>query len=618
MAFTNSFHSSARGHSIKNAAKLAGCQRHNSRGYQAWDYSADKISALIGQPENLGADVRAFIDDTFAEAKERYNKNQKRADRLISESPFEHFNNNKKMDIATESILQIADKEFWEEFRTDEVIVRKGKEYTRHSFSPEVQSVMDSIFAKQLEAYEHIYESHKDEILNKVKTELALCQECVSKLGSEKALRYDKIRGKKGKEREADIKILSPEEQEEYANYTSAADTIASIEELRLIERIENGQMHIKVVNATGHYDEHSPHAHAVSVCWADGFKSGFDSRVAKSVVLNRWSLEIIQERLHAIAQEEIDKHPEIFRGRKLEEKQQGRQSYYSKEQYIRRQIEKITNQMLGLHAAQAQAEEEFVQAIELSFQEVIEDVHGTYRDAKVFLANCSDEELDEISEKGRQLEYQAAGNKKTTLAAQIEEFKSGAAAKKLTYQERQAEWADYKKGSNRFWELRKERDDEIQMEISNQYSERRRADRDVRRAKEFLSEYPFILGKTVGVVWLCVEAAKRSQCEQRIRKLKKERRKLQEKVSLYAQNSREWREALKAGRSPAEELVEETEKLIAELDREAARYLGDRPDQKAMDFVKATTDIETRDNGTKVLRFADGKSFEIHTGKNR
>ena len=436
MAFTNSFHSSARGHSIKNAAKLAGCQRHNSRGYQAWDYSADKISALIGQPENLGADVRAFIDDTFAEAKKRYNENQKRADRHVSESPFEHFNNNKKMDIASESILQIADKDFWEEFRTDEVIVRRGKEYTRHSFSPEVQNTMDHIFRRQLEAYEHIYETHKIEILNKIKSEYALCQECISKLGSEKASRYDKIKVKKGKEREADIKALTLEEQEEYANYTAAADTIASINELQLIDRIENNQMHIKVVNATGHYDEYSPHAHAVSVCWADGFKSGFDSRIAKSVVLNRWSLEVIQDCLHEIAREEIDKHPEIFRGRQLDEKQQGRQAYYSKEQYIRRQIEKITEQMLSLHSAEIKAEQEFAQAIEHSFQEVIEDGNGTYREAKVFLANCSDEELEEICDKGRQLEYQAAERKKTALAAQIEEFKSGAAAKKLTYQE--------------------------------------------------------------------------------------------------------------------------------------------------------------------------------------
>ena len=100
--------------------------------------------------------------------------------------------------------------------------------------------------------------------------------------------------------------------------------------------------MHIKMQQVAGHYDEKSPHAHGVSVCWADGYKSGLSSRLAKAVVINRYALEVIQDRLHEIAEEEIAKHPEIFGNEVLQEKGTGRNMDFTTEQHVRHQTAQL------------------------------------------------------------------------------------------------------------------------------------------------------------------------------------------------------------------------------------------------------------------------------------
>ena len=579
MAFTNSFHSSARGHSIKNAAKLSSCQRHNSRGYQAWDYSADKISALVGSPDNIGADVRDFINDTFAGAKERYNDRQTRSDRKISVSPFEHFNNNKKMDIATESILQVADKDFWDEFRTDEVIVRKGKEYTRHSFSPEVQSVMDSIFRRQLEAYENIYVTHKDEILQKVKAEKALCEECLAAFPEEKVLRYEKIRTSKAKDRDTAIAALSEAEQDEYANYSAAASTLDSLEELRLIERIENDQLHIKVVNSTSHYDENSPHNHTISVCWAEGFQSGLDSRIAKSVVLNRWSLEVIQDRLHEIAQEEINKHPDIFRGRQLDEKQQGRQAYYSKEQYIRRQVESLRRNafLMSRHidTTASRIENQFENIVADAIENVTSSSSGVFDNVMFLMSECSDERFEELDREGRELKERLLPQ-----TIEIDPMKNGllntlnqikASNKELSWEERQKLWEQYNNVSREFWNVRAELKQGYDALISAEYGNRRNAMQSFYDAQYTLRRTRSIFVALGCFVWAMVSLARQDAIERKIEGLKAERKELISNTASFKKFSNAYREDLKAGKLPTERYMSSMESIVRDMDAEAA-----------------------------------------------
>ena len=338
---SNSFHSSVKSHSISSVGSLAKAERHNSRGYFSLYYDKGKISDLVGTADSLAADVENAINQTFAEHVAAYNEKQKRADRKIQGSAFEYFVANKNLDIASEAIFQIGDQGFWSQFRTDTVVNKNGKQYILKSYPEEVKRVMDDIFKKQISAYEKIYDTHGAAIAAKIheaySSSFDVAQECEREYPNFKDIyKMDSdLRTKK-------INEMDPQAQIRFVAYFDARNTMATIIKLKLRERIEGHQMHIKMVGATGHYDEWSPHAHGISLCYADGYATGLSSRVAKSVVLNRWALEVIQERLHEIAEQEMQKHPEIFRGVDLKPTEKGRNYDYTTEQITRQNLAKL------------------------------------------------------------------------------------------------------------------------------------------------------------------------------------------------------------------------------------------------------------------------------------
>lgn len=346
MAFTNSFHSSAKSHSIGSASALAGVEAHNERDFFSLRYSAGKNHFIVGT-EGLSDAVRDFINQTFNPHIDAYNAKQKRKDRRITDTAFDYFCSNKKLDIAAEAIFQVADQDFWSRWRTDTVLHRKGKEIVRSEYPEQVTAVMDEIYRRQIDAYEHIYETHGAEILAKINWRYDRCQDTLNSFRAEPELydRFEALAEMSAKPRKKALRELSEKELESYDIFQDAYYAVKDIERKGYRERIAAGQLHIKVLQALGHYDEKSPHAHGVSVCWADGYKSGLSSRLAKAVVLNRYALEVIQDRLHEIAQEEIAKHPEIFGQEKLQEKGVGH-IHYSTEQHIRRQNQQLQQQL--------------------------------------------------------------------------------------------------------------------------------------------------------------------------------------------------------------------------------------------------------------------------------
>lgn len=338
MAFSNSFHSSAKKHAIGSASKLGSVEAHNERNFTSARYNADK-SQLIHGELGLANNVQMAINDIFREYVEEYNRKQRRKDRRITESPFEHFCNNSKLDIAAEAIYQIGDREFWSRWRTDEVIgqTKKGKDIVRHTYPPEVVTVMSEIYRRQMDAYESIYQTHGQEILAKIQLHYDRCQDVLNRYRASMDYdRYAEIAETKPKDRRSKVKQLNDAEQLEFAEFSDAYHSVKDIEKRQYRERIIKGQMHIRNIQGVAHFDEWSAHAHGVSICWTDGYRNGLSSRVAKAVVLNRFALEVIQDRLHEIAQEEIAKHPEIFRTEELKEKGAGRNLDYSAEQIAR------------------------------------------------------------------------------------------------------------------------------------------------------------------------------------------------------------------------------------------------------------------------------------------
>ena len=343
---SNSFHSSSGGHAISDTGKLAKVQAHNDRGYFSWEYNQDKIHHLIGDNNTLCEDVKNYINNKFNPEIEKSNERQKQACRRIKTDAYTHFCENKKLDIANEIIFQVADKEYWSRFRIEKIITKNNKKYILKSYPEAVKTVMDEIFKKQAYAYERIYETHKQVILNKILEAYSSAEQVLNTMELDKKERYEKIATTKPKERKPLLNALNEQEREEYTSFFEAYETKTSIEKKNLIDRIEADAFEIKLIGMTGHYDEWSPHAHGISVCSASGYKTGLNSRVAKSVVLNKYALEVIQDRMREIAKEEMDKHPEIFAEAELADKGKGRNYDYDTEQWIRMKQTELVKQL--------------------------------------------------------------------------------------------------------------------------------------------------------------------------------------------------------------------------------------------------------------------------------
>lgn len=348
---SNSFHSSAKSHSISSAGALAKAERHNDRGYFSFYYDESKIAQLVGNSGTLAADVENAINEIFDPYVAEYNDRQKRADRKIRTSAFEYFCAQKKLDIATEAIFQIGDKEFWSQWRTDTVVRRNGKEVVLKSFPDEIKTVMNEVLSRQVKAYEEIYQTHGAEIARRIR---AAYESAATAVQSAEQLHqgFADLYAVPSKLRAELIGNLDPADQISYAEYAAARDTLAAIVKHNILERAEAGQMHIKVVTSTGHYDEFSPHAHTIGLAWSDGYKTGLSSRVSKSVVLNKWALEVIQERLNEIAREEIAKHPEIFAGEEIKPTEKGRTMNYTTEQLTRKHLAELEERVHGQERA--------------------------------------------------------------------------------------------------------------------------------------------------------------------------------------------------------------------------------------------------------------------------
>ena len=115
-------HVSNKKSAITSKSKLAGVAKHNLRKYKSEEYSANNIFLIYGT-DNLVHDVKAVYHQEFDEALKAYNENQTRADRKI-EDYFEHLAN-KEQDMAVEIIIQVGDRDYWQEHLENKVFMRQ-------------------------------------------------------------------------------------------------------------------------------------------------------------------------------------------------------------------------------------------------------------------------------------------------------------------------------------------------------------------------------------------------------------------------------------------------------------------------------------------------------------
>lgn len=219
MAFSYSFHISSKGHSVGTIGKVGQVSKHNLRAYKSDEYDRSQISVLAGSETSILDSVRQIYDDEFSGALEEYNR-KKRPDRQIRDY-LEHVSQSRN-DVAVEIIIQIGDKEFWQDK------------------TPDQSKLMEEVFKDQLK----------------------------------------------------DLEKLLPG---------------------------------FKVASAVVHYDESSPHMHVVGVPVADGGVRGMKKQCVKTKVFTTDSLAMLQEEMRIKAEQHMDSVPDLFEGKKLKEKETGR-----------------------------------------------------------------------------------------------------------------------------------------------------------------------------------------------------------------------------------------------------------------------------------------------------
>ena len=354
-AVSNSFHTSGKKHAISNKTDLKKIENHNDRGYSSKVYQHEKVWDLIEEKEGLSADLKSFILENFTDAFNEYNEKQTRNDRKKTGNVFDYFVENKSTQIANETIFQLGDKEFWSDFCKIKTVKRKNKkDLIIKNYDTKIKFLMNDLFLRQAEAYENIYKTHALEIAKKISAAHSEALVFMNKLDLEKRKHFFELAKLKKEKREKEFLKLSEEDQNLFLEYLPQAENFKFIEEKRLLERIANGNFHIKLIGLKAHYDEFSPHAHGVSVCYCDDYKTGMSKRICKSIVLNKFTLEVLQDRMREIAQEFLEENKEIFHAI-LKEKNEGRNLDYSKEEIIRQNQNKLIEDVNKLKESKQQ-----------------------------------------------------------------------------------------------------------------------------------------------------------------------------------------------------------------------------------------------------------------------
>ena len=100
---------------IQNARQLSKVNNHDFRKY---DEDTRGIYTLKGC-NDIVYDVKEFYKTEFEEARLEYNNKQTRPSRMINDY-FEHVSNDEKKDLACEIIIELGNKEFWDNKSIDE------------------------------------------------------------------------------------------------------------------------------------------------------------------------------------------------------------------------------------------------------------------------------------------------------------------------------------------------------------------------------------------------------------------------------------------------------------------------------------------------------------------
>ena len=345
MQTTVSLHISRKEHAVCDRKKLKEIERHNSRRKCSKGYDGVLNYDLFGKATRIVEDTENFINEKFQPFIDEYNEKQSRNDRKINISPFDFFEKKSQTQIAVETIFQIGRKELWDSMRelclNDDIIFQGFK------------SQINDIYLEIIKEVSEIYSDHKIEILQKMRSREKECNLLIDGLSDEAIADFDALEKMDSEDRNLVLHEEGDAYRENYYMYIDAKKDLAVLKTNRLIERVENDQLHLEIINASLHFDEFlkegSPHAHIIVVPYADGYTRGLKTQLAKSLVFNKWMLEVSQDLVHDLSKREVDENPGLFAGGEILAKQKGRNRDFSKEMYIKQKyeaMEKETKQL--------------------------------------------------------------------------------------------------------------------------------------------------------------------------------------------------------------------------------------------------------------------------------
>ncbi len=366
--------------------------------------------------------------------------------------------------------------------------------------------------------------------------------------------------------------------QDRYKQFLWGDAVIHADEVTRDAEDQEHGSIHL--------------HASFVPVCYQN--KQGPDVQVAFERCLremgfesfNAWKLDLdqlMEEVLHSHGLERVvmdnhEKHQsatefhrqqgEIARTRKLETERANNEVLLNR---INSEINRATDSI-------GQNVYTYIQNLA---EEVLSDPANIYEDALFFMHNCSDEQFEDISRRGRELKEDTfwgkmieTGEVKQSLDKTIADITSGKIKPNtLTWNERQEFWEKYNQVSKQFWDMRADLKADYQMQIDKAYKKRRNATRSYYDALYLLRRSRGFISAILCAIWVLAADKQRTKMDDRIEELKSKRAELVRNTASFSQYSRVYREKLKEGKFPGEDCMECMADIMRELDKELQQF---------------------------------------------
>lgn len=359
------------------------------------------------------------------------------------------------------------------------------------------------------------------------------------------------------------------------------------------IEELQQEDAEFVLAGASIHLNEGSPHIHyvGVPVQHAENVKNGPKTRVKKTAVFTQETLGTgLQDNVRA----KIEPQLMATFGWEFEQKRAGRNKDLTKNEIANAKLqEEIQRRKEESHSAEEQLGlirgeiertlEDLGDQIERYSDRRIEEVLGDpegYGNILFLMSECDPDRLVELDQEGRELKEQLLrdatqrsldpvreGLDKTLQAINQDK------AKGLTWHERQEKWAEYQEVSEKFWAFRKE----MQEYMNDAYRKKYDADRAYYDTLYFLKKNHGFLTTLIGLCVLLYQVNRSNRLQEELEEIRARQYALKLNTSSFSTFSRQYRNDLKAGKMPSDDIMDSMVSIMQQMDDECDRFMEQR-----------------------------------------